>query len=75
MGFASQRLSPTCPKHQNRRAWGLSCVGTGLPGKWQSLSLEVFRNAGDVALKDRVSGLGADGFTVGLGDPTGLFQP
>lgn len=53
----------------------MSCVGTGLPGKWQSLSLEVFRNAGDVALKDRVSGLGADGFTVGLGDPTGLFQP
>lgn len=29
----------------------------------------------DVALQDRVSGLGGDGFTVGLGDPSGLFQP
>jgi len=40
-----------------------------------SLSLEVFKNCGDVALKDLVSGHGGNGLVVGLDDLRGLFQP
>ncbi len=39
------------------------------------LSLEVFQNRVDVALRDMVSGHGGDGLMVGLGDLRGLFQP
>jgi len=47
-----------------------------LPGEVvQSPSLEVFKNHGDVALKDVVSGYGEDGLTVGLDGLSGLFQP
>ena len=41
----------------------------------QSPSLEVFRNCGDVALRDVVSGHGGGGLMVGHGDLSGLFQP
>jgi len=34
-----------------------------------SLSLEVFKNCGDVTLSDGVSGHGGDGLAVGLDDP------
>ena len=40
-----------------------------------SLSLEVFKECGDVALRDVVSGHGGDGLMVGLDDLSGLFQP
>lgn len=40
----------------------------------ESPSLEVFRNRGDVALRDTVSGHGGDGLD-GLGDLSCLFQP
>jgi len=40
-----------------------------------SLSLEVFKNCGDVALKDLISGHGGNGLVVGLDDLRGLFQP
>ena len=40
----------------------------------QSLSLEVFKNCVDVALRDVVSGRGENGLGVGLGDLSGLFQ-
>ena len=39
-----------------------------------SLSLQVFQNQGDVALRDMVSGHGGMVW-VGLGDLEGLFQP
>ena len=38
-----------------------------------SLSLEVLKNCGDVALRDVVSGHGGDGLVVGLGDLKGLL--
>ena len=38
-------------------------------------SLEVFKNCGDVTLKDVVSGHGGGGLIVGLDDLSGLFQP
>ena len=41
----------------------------------ESLSLEVFKNCGDVALRDVVSGHGEVGLMVGLDDLSGLFQP
>ena len=41
----------------------------------QSLSLEVFKNCVDVALRDVVSGHGEGGLLVGLGGLGGLFQP
>ena len=48
----------------------------GLPREViQSLSLEVFKKWGGVALRDMVSGHGGDGLLVGPGDLTGLFQP
>ncbi len=40
-----------------------------------SSSLEVFKNHGDVALRDVVSGHGGDGLMVGLDDLSGVFQP
>jgi len=40
----------------------------------QSPSLEVFKNCGDVTLRDVVCGHGGDGLTAGLGDLSGLFQ-
>jgi len=46
-----------------------------LPGKVvESLSLEVFKNHGNVALRDVVSGHGGGGLMVGLRDLTGLSQ-
>ena len=41
----------------------------------ESLSLEVFRNGGDMVVRDVVSGNGGGGLMVGLGDLSGLFQP
>jgi len=41
----------------------------------ESLSLEVLKNCGDVALRDVVSGHGGDRLGVGLGELSGLFQP
>jgi len=40
-----------------------------------SPSLEVFKNHGDVALRDMVSGHGGGGLMIGLEDLSGLFQP
>ena len=40
-----------------------------------SLSLEVIKNHGDVALRDIINEHGGDGSVFGLGDPRGLFQP
>ena len=40
----------------------------------ESLSLEVLKNCGDVALRDVVSGHGGDGLEVGLGDLRVLFN-
>ena len=39
------------------------------------LSLEVFQNHGDVALRDVVSGHTGGGLNVVLADLSGLFQP
>ena len=41
----------------------------------ESLSLEVFKNCVDVALRDVVSGHGGGGLAAGLRDLSGLFQP
>ena len=41
----------------------------------ESPSLEVFKNCGNVALRDVVSGHGGGGLTVGVDDLSGLFQP
>ena len=40
-----------------------------------SLSLEVFHNRVDVALRAMVSGQGGGRLVAGLGDLSGLFQP
>ena len=39
----------------------------------ESLSLEVFKNHGDMALRDAVSGCSGGGLIVGLDDFRGLF--
>ena len=44
-------------------------------GVGRSPSLEVFKNHGDVALRDVVSGHGGGRLGVGLGDLGGVFQP
>jgi len=41
----------------------------------QSLSMEVFKKNGDVALRDMVSGHGGDGLMHGQDDLRGLLQP
>ena len=41
----------------------------------ESLSLEVFKNRADVALRVMVSGRGGDGLIVGLDDLSVFFQP
>jgi len=41
----------------------------------ESLSLEVFKNRVDVALRDVVGDYGGDGLMVGLDDRSGPFQP
>ena len=41
----------------------------------QSLSMEVFKNCVDVAVRDVVNGHGGDGRTVRLGDLRDPFQP
>ena len=41
----------------------------------QSPSLEVFKNCGDVALRDVVCGHGGDVLVVGPDDLRGLFKP
>ncbi len=41
----------------------------------ESLSLEVFRERADVALRNVVSGHGGGGLTNGLDYLSGLFQP
>ena len=41
----------------------------------ESPSLEVFKNCGDVALRDTASGCVGDGSMAGLDDLRGLFQP
>ena len=41
----------------------------------ESLSLEVLKNCGDVALRDTISGNCGDGLIVGLDDLRGLLQP
>jgi len=47
-----------------------------LPGEvLKSLSLEVFQNCEDVALRDIIIGHDGNGLTVGLDDLRGLFQP
>jgi len=51
-------------------------VGGQHPLVWRrSWSLEVFKNHGDVALREVVSGPGGGGVGDGLGDLRGLFQP
>ena len=40
----------------------------------ESLSLEVFQNRVDVALRDMVSGHSGDGLVVGINDPRGLYK-
>lgn len=41
----------------------------------ESLSLEAFKNCGNMALKDTISGHGGNGLLVGLDGLRGLFQP
>jgi len=52
------------------------CIGTGCPGRWWSHRfLEVFKNHGDVALRDMVRADGWGWIGVEPGDLRGLFQP
>lgn len=37
--------------------------------------MEVFKNPGDVALRNMINGYGGDGLTDGLEDLSDLFQP
>ena len=47
-----------------------------LPRKMvESLTLEVFKNCGEMTPRDVVNGYGGNGSTVGLDDLRGLFQP
>ena len=41
----------------------------------ESPSLEMFKNHGDVTVRDMISGHGGDGLMAGLNDVSGLFQP
>mgnify|MGYP001858688982 CR=1 FL=1 len=41
----------------------------------ESLSLEMFKKCGDVALRNMISGHGGDGSMIGLNDLSGIFQP
>ena len=41
----------------------------------ESLSLEVFKKRVDVTVRDMASGHVGNRLTVGLDDPSGLFQP
>ena len=41
----------------------------------QSLPMEMFKNHGDVALRNVVTGHGGGGLTVGLSDLRGFFRP
>ena len=41
----------------------------------ESPSLEMFKNNGDVTVRDMISGHGGDGLMAGLNDVSGLFQP
>ena len=50
-------------------------TGTAAQGVVESLSLEVFKNCRDVALRDVVSGHGGDGLGLDLDGLSGLFQP
>ena len=52
-----------------------AAVAQAAQGVVQSPSLEVFQSRVDAALRDVVSGHGAGGLVVGLGDIRGLFQP
>ena len=51
------------------------CSGTAAQGGDVSLSLEVIKSCGDVALRDVVIGHGGGGLVVGLGGFSGVFQP
>lgn len=57
-------------------AWKISCKLQCLPRKVVQLpSLEMFKDCGDVAAGDRVSGHGGCELTVGLDDCSDLLQP
>ena len=70
---------------QCRRGWVVGEVDlgawrgrrrSGLPLEVaESPRLEAFRNRGNVALRDAVSGRGGDGLVDGLDGSSGLFQP
>jgi len=50
-------------------------VAQAAQGVAESPHLEAFKNHGDVALRDVVSGHGGGRLGVGLGDLGGVFQP
>ena len=60
-------------KHLLRRSD--EALAQAAQGVVESPSPEEFKNRGDVALRDVVSGHSGDGLEVGLDDLNGLFQP
>lgn len=89
-GFGGKPLLQQMPNKQTGMASSCTRKGSGwITGKTSqqerrhrlpeevvlSLSLEVFRNHGDAALKDALCGHGGGGLMVELGELRGLFQP
>ena len=76
-------MASSCTRGGSGWIWGNNslqkepcCSGTGLPRLVvEPLSLKVFKNRVDVALREEVDERGGGGMIVGCGEFRGLFQP